>query len=319
LDQFAACFADLGDRRSGNAGLHDCHELLTIALCAVLCGGQGAVDMAVFARAKQPLLRGFLKLKNGPPSYARSTGCSDCSIRCSSVPRSGGSWQRFSRPIKVLSQLTTRKPYAHKAEPSKDLVKTVETLKPTILVGVSTRSGAFNQRVVEAMSRLNERPIIFARSNPTNKAECTGRAGICLVKRKDAVCGEQAAAFMAATHGRLTGAAGVCLSTLGPGALNLTTGTAYAQLDAMPMVMITGQEGILSRKQARFQVVDIVSTMTRLTKMAHSIVSPATIPSIVREAFRMAQQERPARGHRGRGNARDSDSAAPPDRAAGRR
>ena len=108
---------------------------------------------------------------------------------------------------------------------------------------------------------------------------------------------EQAAAFIAATHGRLTGEAGVCLSTLGPGALNLTTGAAYAQLGAMPMVMITGQKGVLSRKQARFQVVDVVSTMTPLTKMAHQIVSPATIPSIVREAFRVAQQERPGPVH----------------------
>ena len=91
---------------------------------------------------------------------------------------------------------------------------------------------------------------------------------------------EQAAAFMAATHGRLTGRAGVCLSTLGPGALNLTTGAAFALLGAMPMVMITGQKGILSRKQARFQVVDMVSTMTPLSKMAHQIVSPATIPAI---------------------------------------
>jgi acetolactate synthase I/II/III large subunit len=63
------------------------------------------------------------------------------------------------------------------------------------------------------------------------------------------------------------------------------------------MVMITGQKGVLSRKQARFQVVDIVSTMTPLTKMAHQIVSPAMIPSIVREAFRVAQQERPGPVH----------------------
>jgi acetolactate synthase-1/2/3 large subunit len=108
---------------------------------------------------------------------------------------------------------------------------------------------------------------------------------------------EQAAAFMAATHGRLTGRPGVCLTTLGPGALNLTTGAAYALLGAMPMVMITGQKGVLSRKQARFQVVDIVSTMTPLTKMAHQIVSPATIPALVREAFRVAQQERPGPVH----------------------
>jgi acetolactate synthase-1/2/3 large subunit len=108
---------------------------------------------------------------------------------------------------------------------------------------------------------------------------------------------EQAAAFMAATHGRLTGKPGVCLATLGPGALNFTTGAAYAMLGAMPMIMITGQKGILSRKQARFQVVDIVATMAPLTKMARQIVSPATIPSVVREAFRLAQQERPGPVH----------------------
>src|SRR5439155_3296550 len=108
---------------------------------------------------------------------------------------------------------------------------------------------------------------------------------------------EQAAAFMAATHGRLTGRAGVCLSTLGPGALNLATGAGYALLGAMPMIMITGQKSIRSRKQARFQVVDMVSTMTPLSKMAHQIVSAATIPSIVREAFRVAQQERPGPVH----------------------
>ena len=108
---------------------------------------------------------------------------------------------------------------------------------------------------------------------------------------------EQAAAFMAATVGRLSGHAGVCLSTLGPGALNLTTGAAFAKLGAMPMVMITGQKGILSRKQAQFQLVDIVSTMMPLTKMARQIVSPATIPAIVREAFRVAEQERPGPVH----------------------
>jgi len=67
----------------------------------------------------------------------------------------------------------SQKIYAHKAAPSKDLAKTIETLKPTILVGVSTKGGAFNQQVIEAMSRINERPIIFALSNPTDKAECS--------------------------------------------------------------------------------------------------------------------------------------------------
>ena len=66
-----------------------------------------------------------------------------------------------------------QKVYAHKAAPSKDLVPTIETLKPTILIGVSTKGGAFNQQVVEAMSWLNDRPIIFALSNPTDKAECS--------------------------------------------------------------------------------------------------------------------------------------------------
>src|SRR6202171_3311773 len=108
---------------------------------------------------------------------------------------------------------------------------------------------------------------------------------------------EQAAAFMAATYGRLTGHPGVCISTLGPGALNFSTGAAYALLGAMPMILITGQKGILSSKQARFQIVDVVSSMTPLTKMTRQIVSAATIPTIVREAFRVAQQERPGPVH----------------------
>ena len=72
---------------------------------------------------------------------------------------------------------------------------------------------------------------------------------------------EQSAAFMAATHGRLTGRPGVCISTLGPGALNLSTGAAYAHLGAMPMILITGQKPILSSRQARFQVVVVVAAM----------------------------------------------------------
>ena len=108
---------------------------------------------------------------------------------------------------------------------------------------------------------------------------------------------EQAAAFMASTYGRLTGQPGVCLSTLGPGALNFSTGAAYALLGAMPMILITGQKGILSSKQARFQIVDVVSSMTPLTKMARQIVSTATIPTIVREAFRVARLERPGPVH----------------------
>ncbi|MFE1598983.1 acetolactate synthase large subunit [Methylobacterium sp. ID0610] len=108
---------------------------------------------------------------------------------------------------------------------------------------------------------------------------------------------EQAAAFMAATHGRLTGRPGVCLSTLGPGALNFTTGAAYAHLGAMPMLMITGQKPILSARQARFQIVDIIGTMRPLTKMTRQIVSAASIPTLVRDAFRVATEERPGPVH----------------------
>src|SRR5438128_5850402 len=104
---------------------------------------------------------------------------------------------------------------------------------------------------------------------------------------------EQAAAFMAATHGRLTGKPGVCLATLGPGALNLTTGAAYALLGAMPMVMITGQKGIMSSRQAGFQIVDVVPAFKPLTKLSRQIVSAATIPTLVRDAFRIAGEERP--------------------------
>jgi len=104
---------------------------------------------------------------------------------------------------------------------------------------------------------------------------------------------EQPAAFMAATYGRLTGKPGVCITTLGPGALNLTTGSAYALLGAMPLVMLTGQKGILSSRQAKFQIVDIISTFRPLTKLSVQIVSTATIPTLVRDAFRIATQERP--------------------------
>jgi acetolactate synthase-1/2/3 large subunit len=108
---------------------------------------------------------------------------------------------------------------------------------------------------------------------------------------------EQPAAFMAATHGRLTGRPGVCLSTLGPGALNLVTGAAYALLGAMPMILITGQKPILSSRQGRFQIVDIVAAMRPLTKLSRQIVSANSIPSAVRDAFRIACEERPGPVH----------------------
>ena len=108
---------------------------------------------------------------------------------------------------------------------------------------------------------------------------------------------EQGAGFMAATYGRLTGKVGVCLSTLGPGATNLVTPAAYAQLGAMPMLMITGQKPIKTSKQGRFQVVDVVDMMRPITKYTTQIVSGERIPSVIREAFRLAAEERPGAAH----------------------
>ncbi|HKJ95172.1 MAG TPA: acetolactate synthase large subunit [Gammaproteobacteria bacterium] len=108
---------------------------------------------------------------------------------------------------------------------------------------------------------------------------------------------EQAAGFMAATWGRLTGEPGVCLSTLGPGATNLVTAAAYATLGAMPMVMITGQKPIKTNKQAHFQIVDVVDMMQPLTKYSRQVVSGASLAALVREAFRVSAEERPGATH----------------------
>lgn len=108
---------------------------------------------------------------------------------------------------------------------------------------------------------------------------------------------EQAAGFMAATYGRLTGKAGVCMSTLGPGATNLVTAAAYAQLGAMPMVMITGQKPIKAGRQGEFQIINVVDMMQPLTKYTRQINSAHNIPARIREAFRQAEDERPGAVH----------------------
>ena len=108
---------------------------------------------------------------------------------------------------------------------------------------------------------------------------------------------EQGAGFMASTYGRHTGKAGVCLATLGPGATNFVTAAAYAQLGGMPMVMITGQKPIKKSKQGRFQILDVVDMMRPITKYTHQIASGENIPSRVREAFRLAEEEKPGAAH----------------------
>ncbi|PRY85148.1 acetolactate synthase large subunit [Mongoliibacter ruber] len=108
---------------------------------------------------------------------------------------------------------------------------------------------------------------------------------------------EQGAGFMAATYGRLTGQPGVCLATLGPGATNLVTPAAYAQLGGMPMMMITGQKPIKKSKQARFQIIDVVDMMKPVTKYTKQIVNSNNIASQIREAFRLAIEEKPGAVH----------------------
>ncbi|GGJ83794.1 acetolactate synthase large subunit [Pseudomonas matsuisoli] len=108
---------------------------------------------------------------------------------------------------------------------------------------------------------------------------------------------EQSAGFMAATYGRLTGKVGVCLSTLGPGATNLVTAGAYAYLGGMPMMMITGQKPIKKSKQGRFQIIDVCKMMSPLTKYTHQFASADNIPSRIREAVRLAEEEKPGSVH----------------------
>lgn len=108
---------------------------------------------------------------------------------------------------------------------------------------------------------------------------------------------EQGAGFMAATYGRLTGKPGVCLSTLGPGATNLVTPAAYAQLGGMPMLMITGQKPIKKSKQARFQIIDVVDMMRPITKYTKQIVNSNNMTAQIREAFRLAIEEKPGAVH----------------------
>ncbi|WP_296599956.1 acetolactate synthase large subunit [Phenylobacterium sp.] len=108
---------------------------------------------------------------------------------------------------------------------------------------------------------------------------------------------EQGAGFMAATYGRHTGKAGVCVATLGPGATNFVTAAAYATLGGMPMMMITGQKPIKKSKQGRFQILDVVDMMKPITKYTHQLASADNIPSRIREAFRLAQEEKPGAVH----------------------
>lgn len=104
---------------------------------------------------------------------------------------------------------------------------------------------------------------------------------------------EQTAVFMAATHGRLTGKIGVALATLGPGATNMMTWVAYAQLWGMPVMVITGQKPIKKSKQGRFQVIDVVSMMRPVTKFTTSLIDASRVATTIAHAIHTAEDEKP--------------------------
>ncbi len=104
---------------------------------------------------------------------------------------------------------------------------------------------------------------------------------------------EQSAAFIADTYGRLTGQAGVCLGTLGPGATNLVTGVADANMDRSPVVVITGQAGTDRMHKESHQHMDVVAMFRPITKWAQTVQHTSTIPEIVRKAFKTAEAEKP--------------------------
>lgn len=104
---------------------------------------------------------------------------------------------------------------------------------------------------------------------------------------------EQGGAFMADVYGRLTGKAGVCLSTLGPGATNLVTGVADANMDRAPVVAIAGQAATTRLHKESHQVLDLVNLFKPITKYSTQILTPEIIPEIVRKAFKVAQIEKP--------------------------
>ncbi len=108
---------------------------------------------------------------------------------------------------------------------------------------------------------------------------------------------EQSAAFMAGVFGRLTGHAGVCLATLGPGATNLVTGVADAHIDRAPVVALTGQASLEQVHKEYHQYVDVVSIFRPVTKWNTRIQKTGTIPESFRKAFSIAETEKPGACH----------------------
>src|SRR5919108_857588 len=108
---------------------------------------------------------------------------------------------------------------------------------------------------------------------------------------------EQGGAYMADVYGRLTGRAGVCLGTLGPGAMNLVTAVADAYLDRAPLVALTGQGDLERMHKESHQYIDIVGVMRPITKWNARLSDPNIIPEVVRKAFKVAETEKPGATH----------------------
>ncbi len=136
--------------------------------------------------------------------------------------------------------------------------------------GVETIFGIPGEENIDVMDVLRDSPINFVTTRH-----------------------EQGAAFMADVHGRLTGQAGVCLATLGPGATNLVTGVADANLDNAPVVAIAGQADTTRLHKESHQVLNLVEMFKPITKYSAQIIEPSIIPEVVRKAFKVSQTEKP--------------------------
>src|SRR5918999_1480305 len=108
---------------------------------------------------------------------------------------------------------------------------------------------------------------------------------------------EQGGAYMADVYGRLTGQAGVCLGTLGPGAMNLVTSVADAFLDRAPLVVLTGQGDLERLHKESHQFIDIVQVMQPITKWNARVTHPRIVPEVVRKAFKVAETQKPGPTH----------------------
>ena len=180
------------------------------------------------------------------------------SARARSARYGGGSWGRLTAPHTAESQEQTRMTAAEL------LVKCLEN------EGVEFIFGVPGEENIDVMDALLDSPIKFVTTRH-----------------------EQGAAFMADVYGRLTGRAGVCLATLGPGATNLITGVADANMDRAPLVAIAGQGATTRLHKESHQILDLVNLFHPITKYSTQIREPEIVPEIVRKAFKVAVTEKP--------------------------